>query len=119
MSLPQCTNGDRYAANLDAIAWCDEGYDGPTHPAGQKVPNAWGLHDMLGNVREWVHDWWGGYPGGSVTDPRGPDSGSGRNSRGGSWSGDLGDCRSSSRRFAFPPGWRAFYLGFRLLRIAP
>ena len=80
------TTGDRYG-NLDAIAWYGDNSGGHTQPVGQKVPNAWGLHDMLGNVYEWVADWSGDYPGGTVTDPlRGPGSGSFyRVLRGGGW----------------------------------
>ena len=52
------TTGDRYG-NLDAIAWYGQNSGGRTHPVGGKPPNAWGLHDMLGSVWEWVHDWYG------------------------------------------------------------
>src|SRR5262249_24585612 len=55
--------------------------------------NAWGLYDMHGNVGEWVEDWKGDYPSGTVTDPAGPSSGSSRVYRGGSWSLDARYCR--------------------------
>ena len=67
-------NWEGHAASLDAIAWYEDNSGGRTHPVGQKEPNAWELHDMRGNVYEWVQDWDGDYPGGSVTDPRGPAS---------------------------------------------
>ena len=112
------TSGDRYG-NLDAIAWYrDNSLDNSgrrTHPVGQKDPNAWGLHDMLGNVREWTQDRFGDYPGGSVTDPQGSASGSGRVARGGSWNSDAGYCRASFRGNV-SPGNRSGILGFRLLR---
>ena len=108
------TMGDRYG-NLDAIAWYDGNSGDRTHPVGRKAPNAWGLHDMLGNVNEWVEDWHGPYPGGSVTDPRGPVSGSKRVYRGGSWYYGARLCRASIR-YDDSPGSRSYYLGFRLLR---
>ena len=102
---------------LDRIAWYGENSGRRTHPVGRKSPNAYGLHDMLGNVLEWVGDWYGDYPGGTVTDPVGPNSGSDRVVRGGSWnySVHVGFCRSALRP-GFSPGYRLPYLGFRLLR---
>ena len=82
---------------------------------GGKAPNAFGLHDMLGNVWEWVHDWNGSHPGGTVTDPRGPETGSGRVNRGGGWFGDTFFCRASARRHNAPDR-RLINLGFRLAR---
>ena len=70
---------------------------------------------MLGNVGEWVADWKGDYQGGTVKDPVGPSSGSDRVSRGGSWFGHAGICRSADRR-RDSPGYLYGGLGFRLLR---
>lgn len=109
------TTGDRYADDSDRIAWHAPESAGRTHPVGKKAPNAFGLHDMLGNVWEWVHDWNGLYPGGSVTDPRGPESGSARVNRGGGWFGDSFFCRASARRHNAPDR-RLINLGFRLAR---
>ena len=109
------TEGSGNDAVLSRIAWYDENSGSRTHPVGQKAPNPWGLHDMLGNVWEWVGDWQGTYLGGAVTDPAGPASGSDRVLRGCSWDFGARNCRSASR-LGLSPGFRDDDQGFRLLR---
>ena len=108
------TTGARHG-ELDEIAWYSGNSGGTTHPVGQKGANAWGLHDMLGNVWEWTADWYGRYPSGAVTDPQGPDTGSYRVRRGGSWGSSARYVRSA-RRNASSPGYRHRNIGFRLVR---
>jgi formylglycine-generating enzyme required for sulfatase activity len=109
-----------FHGSLDAIAWYGVNSGGQTHPVGQKQPNAWGLHDMQGNVWEWCQDWYRddlyrtlGEP--PVFDPRGPASGQQRVLRGGSWYKFLWFLRVSSR-FSFRPSGRFPHVGFRCVR---
>ena len=75
------TTGDRYGP-LDEIAW-HRTSGVRSNPTGRKRPNAWGLHDIIGNVYEWCWDWYHPrYPGGTVTDPVGPPKGTARVRRG-------------------------------------
>jgi formylglycine-generating enzyme required for sulfatase activity len=83
-----------------------------TTAVGSYAPNAWGLYDMHGNVGEWCLDWFGLYPGGRVTDPQGPASGSLRVLRGGGWRCQGWACRSAIR-CSFCPDDRFEFLGFR------
>jgi formylglycine-generating enzyme required for sulfatase activity len=85
---------------------------GRTTPVGSYPANGYGLRDMAGNVWEWVWDWHAEYPGGLVTDPRGPESGSARLLRGGGWVGAAEDCRAADR-LPHPPTRRNYHIGFR------
>jgi formylglycine-generating enzyme len=83
---------------------------------GSYPANAFGLHDMHGNVWEWCGDWYGEYPTGKVTEPTGPKEGSPRVFRGGSWSHYARSCRAALR-YGHEPGIRFDTLGFRLARV--
>ncbi len=88
-----------------------------TRPTGTYPPNAYGLCDVAGNVWEWVSDWYAAdyYGGGEVRDPRGPESGTLRILRGGSWvNADVGMLRCAYRH-SVPPDTYAHSIGFRIV----
>ncbi len=89
---------------LDEIAWYRENSGGTPHDVGTRAPNAWGLHDLIGNVWEWCWD---------VYDPTvyGPY----RVFRGGGWADVPRSCRASCRRRSHPT-FHMDDLGFRLAR---
>ena len=103
--------------NLANYAWYESNSGGTTHATGGRAPNAWGLFDMYGNVREWCQDLMGTYPGGQVTNPQGSASGSSRVTRGGSWEHD-GEHGRSARRDSELPVNAFSNLGFRVV-LAP
>jgi formylglycine-generating enzyme len=90
-------------------------YRGKTTPVGSFPANAWGLHDMCGNVAQFCQDWYGDYPQNEVTDPRGPGKGQLRVLRGGSWFFVPAACRSASRgKVMAGPGESIDIIGCRL-----
>jgi len=99
------------AKQLFEYAWFGGNSGKETHDVATLKPNAWGLHDMHGNVWEWCQDWYGEkLPGGR--DPLVSSGGSDRVYRGGGWFGTAGRCRSAFRG-RFVPSFRGSSLGFR------
>ncbi|MBK8040068.1 MAG: formylglycine-generating enzyme family protein [Verrucomicrobiaceae bacterium] len=107
-------------ANFDATVPYGGGFEwlkrGETLPEGSFPPNAWGLHDMHGQLWEWCADGKAGYPASSaekpLKDPIAHLSGSSRVLRGGSWIDHSRDCRAAFRG-SFDSGDRSGFFGFR------
>ena len=110
-----CYDGDTIA-DLEKIAWFGANSGGKAHPVGENLPNAWGLYDMLGNIREMVRDIYSETPQADATDPTGPKDGDAKNHvvRGGAFSANAekaGNCRCGSRR----PTENLAATGFRIM----
>lgn len=106
-------------ADGEAVAWYKGNSLTYSHSVGQKQPNGLGIHDMSGNVWEWVSDWYDSdyFTKSSLNDPEGPSSGSYRVLRGGSWGSSTKYIRTSDR-FRIVPDNYSINLGFRLVRPA-
>jgi formylglycine-generating enzyme required for sulfatase activity len=126
------TTGATYGP-LEEIAWFGANSDDESHPVGGKEPNAWGLYDMLGNVREWTADtYWAEYYAESpIDDPPGAPSNYGERGtppylggagvalpviRGGGWPNPESSLRVSERYHYYGPNLRVSDVGFRLVR---
>jgi formylglycine-generating enzyme required for sulfatase activity len=104
------------AGELRQYAWFNGNAGKQTHPVGEKLPNAWGLYDMHGNVEEWCGDWWAmrTYATAPPEDPPGPAEGSLLVLRGGSWSTAAAELRAS-RRNQRRLDRRSVSFGFRIV----
>ncbi len=108
--------GEETAPALGGAAWYRQNSGTQPHAVRGRVPNDWGLYDMLGNVSEWVWDWHANYSSGLVSDPTGPTEGTaGRVVRGGSWDSHPVYVRAGYRRW-YHPSDRRSDLGFRFAR---
>lgn len=107
------TNGD-YAGEVDMMAWYERNSVGTTHPVAKKGANAWGLHDMHGNVWEWCAGWFAAYRGGSASDFVGDTISPFRSCRGGSWRNRSAFCRSATR-YGIVADFRGDDTGFRIV----
>lgn len=103
--------------DIGDYAWYNENSGHRTHPVGQKLPNPWGLYDIVGNAWEWCQDKWhrtyedapndnAAWLEGSTNDCR--------LLRGASWNAFPGACRSTPRNRILP-SYRAFYYGLRVV----
>jgi formylglycine-generating enzyme required for sulfatase activity len=117
-SMPNHPTGTNDVSLLGLIAWFRSNANDQTHPVGQKAGNGFGLHDMAGNVLEWVNDWFSSsyYATSPSINPPGPSTGPYRVLRGGSWSFNAHECRSSGRSIFDPSYSTNRYFGFRIAR---
>lgn len=98
--------------DISIVAWYEENAN-ETQPVATKAPNELGIYDMCGNVWEWCQDWYGEYPSGTYTNPQGPETGTSRVFKGGSWHSPASNCTIGTRSHTGPEN-QVNHRGFRL-----
>ena len=112
-----CYGDDPKGKKLALYGWYEKNSGKQTQPVGELKPNSWGLHDMHGNVQEWVQDWFDRkyYNISPRIDPEGPPDGRKRAIRGGSWINPAWHCRSATRNY-YSSDYVDNDIGFRLVK---
>ena len=102
--------------NIEEVAWYLSNTESK-QPVGMKKPNVLGLYDMSGNVWEWCSDWYHDeyFQVANKINPLGPDYGTEKVVRGGSWFSNDGFCEVS-RRYKLKPDYRDTNFGFRCVK---
>jgi formylglycine-generating enzyme required for sulfatase activity/serine/threonine protein kinase len=95
----------------------DDGFAN-TAPVGSfpKGASRYGVKDVVGNVWEWVADWYAAYPSAEQKDPKGPAEGTERVIRGGAWNGSYASWVRPTFRYKDAPAKRSYGIGFRCAR---
>jgi formylglycine-generating enzyme required for sulfatase activity len=108
-------NGD-YPGGHGAV----EPSHGRTTTVASYKANAFGLHDMHGNVWEWCSDWYSSdyYKNGDPKDPKGPPKSENRVLRGGAWDSPGKECRAA-QRYSHTPNHTGYNIGFRVICEVP
>ena len=99
----------------DEVGWYNENSAAQSHPSGQKKPNQLGIYDLSGNIFEWVWNWYAPYSIRNGDLYEGPDKGTDKVIRGGSWYHNASEMRVTNRNFT-KPYTKNGYLGFRVAR---
>ena len=103
--------------SLDEFAWFSYSSNRSTKAVGTKKPNAFGIYDMLGNVKEWCQDWYNPtyYERSPLNDPKGPPKGDYKVTRGGSWH-CVPRLTRTTQRSHYTPSSLSFLIGFRVIK---
>ncbi len=98
-------------------AWYDRNAQGKVHPVKQKLPNSYGLHDMLGNVNEWCSDFYQSdyYSHSPEYNPENTQFANFKVARGGDWNDQIKALRCANRN-GFNPGLGISGIGFRCVK---